>query len=76
MLSVYPSCLYMYVSIYIRRARVYSTQTGFSIDIIVCAFVSQSSAIGNIINHRLDVLRGFGPKFLSTMMAIFIFLDS
>lgn len=36
----YPSCLYMYVSIYIRRARVYSTQTGFSIDIIVCAFVN------------------------------------
>lgn len=36
----------------------------------------QSTAIGNIMNHGVDLLRGFGPKFLSTMMAIFIFLDS
>lgn len=55
-----------YVSIYVRRARVYSPRLGFSIIIYhIHLFNSQQLAI-DIIDYRLDALRGyrFGPKFL------------
>lgn len=33
------------------------------------------AAIGNIMNYRLDVLRGLGPKSLSSIMVIITFLN-